>query len=120
MNCEMEINEGAFYFDVENSLALLLGFRKYYRRWVIIQLKELLVLWVLMILTFTVVISGVKVNGNNTDIHYTFNLIEPPGYMTNIIPNNVLYQNVTKERIEYIEFLIRDEHGRPIDSNDDA
>ena len=61
------------------------------------------------------VISGVKDNGNNTDILYTFTLREPPGYLINIIPTNILYQNVTKDRIEYIEFHINDEHGRPID-----
>ena len=66
------------------------------------------------------VISGVKDNGNNTDILYTFTLTEPPGYFTNIIPTNILYQNVTKDRIEYIEYHIKDEHGRPIDFNGDV
>ena len=65
------------------------------------------------------IISGVKDNGNDTDQLYTFILIEPPGYMINIIPNNVLYQNVTKDRIEYIEFHIKDEYGRPINFNGD-
>ena len=66
------------------------------------------------------VISGVKDNGNNTDILYNFTLTEPPGYLINIIPTNILYQNVTKDRIQYIEFQIKDEHGRPIDFNDDV
>ena len=66
------------------------------------------------------VISGVKDNENNTDILYTFTLTEPPGYLINIIPTYVLYQNVTKDRIEYIEFHIKDEHGRPIDFNGDV
>ena len=61
------------------------------------------------------VISGVIDNGNNTDILYTCTLTEPPGYLINIIPTNILYKNVTKDRIEYIEFHIKDEHGRPID-----
>ena len=60
------------------------------------------------------VISGAKDNGKDTDILYTSNLTEPPGYLINIIPTNILYQNVTKDRIEYIEFHIKDEHGRPI------
>ena len=47
-------------------------------------------------------------------------LMEPPGYLINIIPTNILYQNVTKDRIEYIEFHIKDEHGRPIDFNGDV
>ena len=37
-----------------------------------------------------------------------------------IIPTNILYQNVTKDRIEYIEFHINDEHGRPTDFNGDV
>ena len=44
-------------------------------------------------------ISGVKDNGNITDILYTFTLTEPPGYLIIIISTNVLYQN---DRIEYI------------------
>ena len=59
-------------------------------------------------------------NSNDTDILYTFNLIEPPNYMINIIPNNILYQNVTKDKLEYIELHIRDEYGRPIDFNGDV
>ena len=65
-------------------------------------------------------ISGVKDNGNNTDILYTFTLTEPPGYLINIVQTNILYQNVTKDRIEYIEFHFKDEHGRPIDFNGDV
>ena len=47
------------------------------------------------------VISGVKDNGNNTDILYTFTLTEPPGYLIFIIPTNILYQIVTRDRKEY-------------------
>ena len=65
------------------------------------------------------VISGVKDNGNKKDILYTFILTEPPGYLINIIPTNI-YQNVTKDRTEYIKFHIKDEHGRPIDFNGDV
>ena len=65
-------------------------------------------------------ISGVKDNGNSTDLLYTFTLTEPPGYLINIIPTNILYQNVTKDRIEYIKFHIKVEHGRPIDFNGDV
>ena len=65
-------------------------------------------------------ISGAKDNGKDTDILYTFNLTEQRGYLINIIPNNILYQNLTKDRIEYIEFHIKDEHGRPIDFNGDV
>ena len=55
-----------------------------------------------------------------THILYTFTLTELPGYLINIIPTNISYQNVTKDRIEYIEFHIKDEHGRPIDFNGNA
>ena len=65
-------------------------------------------------------ISGVKDNGDNTDILYTFTLTEPPGYLIKIIPTNILYQNVTKDRLEYTEFRIKDEHGRSIDFNGDV
>ena len=65
-------------------------------------------------------IPGVKDNGNSTDILYTFTLTEPPGYLIKIIKNNILYQNVTKDRIEYIEFHFKDEHGRPSDFNGDV
>ena len=66
------------------------------------------------------VISGVKDNGNNTHILKTVTLTEPTGYFINIIPNNVLYQNVTKDKIDYIEFDVKDEQGRPIDFNGDV
>ena len=65
-------------------------------------------------------ISGVKENGNSTDIPYRFTLTEPPGYLINNIPTKILYQNATKDSIEYIEFQIKDEHGRPIDFNADV
>ena len=64
-------------------------------------------------------ISNVKDNENNTDILYTFTLTEPPGCLINILPTNILYQNV-KDRIEYIEFHIKDEHGRPVVFNGDV
>ena len=66
------------------------------------------------------VISAVKDNGNNTDILYTFILTEPPGYLINFMPTNILYQNVSKDRTEYIKFHIKYEHGRPIDFNGDV
>ena len=55
-------------------------------------------------------ISVVKDNGQDTDILCTFKLLEPTGYMISIIPINVLYQNVTKDIIEYIEFHFKDEY----------
>ena len=65
------------------------------------------------------VISGLKDNGNNTDILYTFTLTEPPGYLINVLPAIILYQNLLKNRREHIEFHIKDGHGRPIGFNGD-
>ena len=65
-------------------------------------------------------ISGVEDNGNNTDILYTFSLTEPTVYLINTIPTNILYQNVTKDRTECIQFHVKDEHGRPTDFNGDV
>ena len=48
-------------------------------------------------------------------ILYTFNLNEPPGYMTINIPTNV-----KRNRIEYFQFIIKDELGSSIYSNGDV
>ena len=104
--------KGALGFDIENSLASLLGFKKIiYKKG---RYKSQKIIDIMGFNTNNIhcnVISGAKDNGKDTDILYTFNLIEPPGYLINIIPTNILYQNVTKDRIEYIEFHIIDELG---------
>ena len=111
MKCLMEIKLGAISFDVENSIASLLGFRKaVYKQGKYTSQKIVDIMGFSTINIHFNVISGVKDNGNNTDILYTFTLTEPPGYLINIIPTNILYQNVTIDRIEYIEFHIKDEH----------
>ena len=121
MKCLMEIKQGAISFDVENSIAPLLGFRKIVNKQdKYTSQKNFDIMGFSTINIHCNVISGVKDNGNNTDILYTFTLTEPPGYLINIIPTNILYQNVTEDRIEYIEFHIKDEHGRPIDFNGDV
>ena len=117
----MEIKQGAIYFDISNSIATLLGFRKIvYEQGKYRSQKIVDIMGFSTINIHCNVISGVKDNGNNTDILYTFTVTEPPGYLINIIPTNILYQNVTKDRIEYIEFHIKDEHGRLIDFNGDV
>ena len=117
----MEIKHGSFNFDIENSIAPLLGFTKIvYKQGKYIFQKIIDIMGFSTIYIHCNVISGVKYKGNNTDILYTFTLTEPPGYLINIMPTNILYQNVTKDRIEYIEFHIKDEHGRPIDFNGDV
>ena len=121
MKCLMEIKQGAISFDIENSLASLLGLRKIiYKKSRYKSQKNIDIMGFSNINIHCNVISGAKDNGKDTDILYTFNLTEPPGYLMNIIPTNILYQNVTKDRIEYIEFHIKDEHGRPIDFNGDV
>ena len=121
MKCLMEIKQGALSFDIENSLASLLGFRKIiYKKG---RYKSQKIIEIMGFSTINIhcnAISGAKDNGKDTDIIYTFNLTEPPGYLINIIPINILYQNVTKDRIEYFEFHIKDENGRPIDFNGDV
>ena len=121
MKSLMEIKQGAINFDIENSIAPLLGFRKIvFKKGKYTSQKIVDIMGFSTINIHCNVISGVKDNGNNTEILYTFTLTEPPGYLINIIPTNILYQNVTKNRIEYIEFHIKDEHGRPIDFNGDV
>ena len=121
MKSLMEIKQGAINFDIENSIAPLLGFRKIvYEQGKNTYKKIVDIMGFSTINIHCNVISGVKDNGNNTDILYTFTLTEPPGYLINIIPTNILYQNLTKDRIEYIEFHIKEEHGRPLDFNGDV
>ena len=67
-----------------------------------------------------IIISGVKDIGKDTDILHTFTPTEPPGYLINTIPTNILYQIVTKDRIEYFDFNSKDDHGRPIDLKSDV
>ena len=96
MKCLMEIKQGALSFDIENSLASLLGFRKIiYKKG---RYKSQKIIDIMGFSTINIpckIISGAKDNGIDTDILYPFNLTEPPGYLINIIPTNILYQNVT-------------------------
>ena len=120
MKCEMEVKQGVINFDVENSVALLLGFNKQiYSRGKYTTNKTTDIMGFNTINIHCNIISGAKDNGKDTDILYTFNLTEPPGYLINILPTNILYQSLTENRIDYIEFHFKDEHGRPIDFNDD-
>ena len=92
MKSLMEVKQGAINFDIENSIAPLLGFRK-----IVFEQGKYTSQKIVDIMGFSTikihckVISGVKDNGNNTDILYTFTLTEPPGYLINIIPTNILY-----------------------------
>ena len=121
MKIIMEIKQGTLSFDVENSIASFLGFRKIvYKPGNNTSQKVIDIIGFSTISIHCSVISGVKDKGSNTNKLYTLTLTEPPGCLTNIIPTNILYQNVTKDRIEYIEFHIKDENGRPTDFNGDV
>ena len=121
MNCLMEIKQGAISFDIENSIASSLGFRKIvYKKGKHKSQKIIDTMCFNNINIHCKIISGAKDNGKDTDILYNFNLTKPPGYLINIIPTKILYQNITKYRIEYIEFHIKDEYGRPTDFNGDV
>ena len=121
MKSIMEIKQGALSFDVENTIASLLGFRKVVYKQVKYTSQK--IIDIMGFSTFNIhfnVISGVKDKCNNTDILYTFTLTEPPAYLLKILPTNILYQNVKKDRTEYTEFHIKDKHGGPIDFNGDV
>ena len=76
----MEIKQGAINFDVQNSIASLLGFRKaVYKRGKYTSQKIVDIMGFSTINIHYNVISGVKANGNDTDILYSFTLTEPPG-----------------------------------------
>ena len=53
-------------------------------------------------------------------ILYFFNLTKPPGNKINLITTNVHDQNVTKQRIEDIDFHMKDEQESPIEFNGDV
>ena len=98
MKCKIEVIQDVISFDVDNAVGSLLGFdRQIYSTGIQIATKIVEIMGFNTINIHLNIISGVKDSGNDTDILYIFNLIEPPGYMINIIPNNVLYQNVTKD-----------------------
>ena len=121
MKCLMEIKQGAISFDVEKSIASSLEFRKaVYKQGKYTSQKIVDIMGFNTINIHCNIISGAKDNGKDTDILYTFNLTEPPGYLINIIPTKILYRNITEDRIEYKEFHIKDEYGRPIVFNGDV
>ena len=101
MKFKMEIKPGLLSFDIENSIDPLLGLRTIgYKQGKHTSQKIIDIMGFSTINIHCNVISGVKDNGNNTDILKTFTPTEPPGFLINIIPINFFYQNVTKDRIE--------------------
>ena len=74
----MEVKQGAINFDIENSIAPLLGFRKIvYNKGKYTSQKIIDIMGFSTINIHCNVISGFKDNGKDTDILYTFNLTEP-------------------------------------------
>ena len=95
MKSLMEVKQGAINFDIKNSIAPLQGFRIIvYKKGKHTSQKIVDIMGFSTINIHCNVISGVKDNGNITDIIYAFTLTEPPGYLINIIPTIILYQNV--------------------------
>ena len=73
MKCLMEIKQGALSFDIENSIASLLGFKKIvYKKGKYKSQKIIDIMGFNNINIHCNVISCVKDNGNNTDILYNF------------------------------------------------
>ena len=121
MKCKVEVLQGDINFDVENSVASLLGFDKQiYSRSKYTTNKIIDIMGFNTINIHCNIIYGAKDNGKDTDILYKYKLTEPHGYKIVNNPTNKLYQNLTKDRIEYLEFHIKDEYGRPIDFNGDV
>ena len=78
MKCLMEIKQSAINFDVENSIASLLRFRKeVYDQGKYASQKIIDIRGFSTINIHCNLISGVKDNGNSIDISYTFTLTEP-------------------------------------------
>ena len=104
----MEIKQGALSFDVENSIASSLGFRKIvYKQGKYTSQKIVDIIGSSTMNIHCNMISRVKDYGNNTAILHPFSLTEPAGYLIKIIPTNILYHNVTKDRVEQTEFHIK-------------
>ena len=71
LNSLMEIKQVAINFDIENSIAPLLGFRKIvYKKGKYTSPKIVDIMGFSTINIHCNVLSGVKDNGNNTDIQY--------------------------------------------------
>ena len=87
MKCKMDIKQGTLSFDLENSIAPILGFgKRVYKQGKYTSHK---IVHIMGFNTFNIhcnIISGAKNNGKDTDISYTFNLTEPLGYMIINIP----------------------------------
>ena len=74
MKCLMEIKHGTISFDVENSIASLLGFRNaVYKQGKYTSQKIVDIMGFSTINIHCNVISGAKDNGKDTDILYNLN-----------------------------------------------
>ena len=108
----MDVLQSILNFNLDNSIASLLGIEKqvyHFGKNTANKIVDTIGFNTINIHCNT--ISGIKDNDNDSDILYTVNLTEPPGFMIVNFPANVLYQNVKTDRIKYIEFSVRDENG---------
>ena len=91
MKCKLEVLQGVINFNGENSVASLLGFdEQKYSRGKYTTNKIVDIMGFNTINTHCNIISGAKDKGKDTDLLYKFNRTEPPGYLINIIPTNIL------------------------------
>ena len=98
MKYNMHVIQRVLSFDTDNSVALLLVFKKQVHLFVIYTASIIFDIRGFITININCIfISGMKDYSYNSDILYTFNLTEPPGYMLVNIRTNVIYQNVTKK-----------------------
>ena len=101
ITCKMLVSNGFNRFDIDKSTATLLENKK--RRYHVAKNTASGIVAIVVFCTISnhcSFISGVKYNAKVSDNLYTFDLPEPPSYTTAKAPNNVLYQNVKKYKIE--------------------
>ena len=103
---------------VENSIADVLGFEK--KMYVQGEHRSKNIIQISPFETVNLhcnCIEGYLQNGKPTDILYTFRLNVPVGYKINETPQHVMYKKVLDERIDYMDFSVKDENGNEIDFN---
>ena len=117
LKCIMNINKGyKVSFDVENSLASVLGFekREYFTgRWE--SERPVDILKVNSILIYCDIITGSRVDGKEKPIIYHFSPNVAPGIKIVIEPQNPIYLPITVDTISQMTIWLRDQEERPID-----
>ena len=104
MKCMMDVLQSILNFNLDNSIASFNEQVYHFGKNTANKIVDTIGFNTINIYCNT--ISGMKDNGNDSDILYTVNLTIL--YQFCII---VLYQNFKTDRIKYIEFSVRDENG---------